>query len=283
MTDKEIRRLARERLAENTDIVIISIIYFFSIVIMLHMCEAFVSSVIKMFMDPDYSFFGSLFDGISFSDLLLLVIRMLMYYVLIAIIQNILLRYYINMNDGGESERFVSRHWSRMISPCLLGSMKMLFYKLLVTSPLFFGIYGIQHFRTKGISEQLTMIDLVCFMLCIGFSIVWAGELVHYFISLSLVKYIYAINPRANFFDACDLSVKLMDGKHMRVMSFWFGMLPYIFPAFFVYPLLLIYPFVTEAKLIFCHEIMGSYWQDKIPAMARRWDRQQKRLSRNRV
>ena len=44
--------------------------------------------------------------------------------------------------------------------------------------------------------------------------------------------------------------------------------------------LLLFYPYMLEVKLLFAREIIGDYWQDKIPAMARRWERQQERLTR---
>lgn len=281
MTDKEIRQLARERLTENSDIVIISIIYFFSTIALIYFFETFITAVIRLFADSDYQLYKSLFDGVSFSEIMMLILRITMYYLMVTLIRNILLRYFINMNEGCEAERFISVHWSRLLNPCLRGSFKLLLYKTLVTLPLFFGIYGINYFRNKGLSSQLTLLDLVCFMLCIGFSIVWVGELIHYFISLSLVQYIIAINPRANFFDACDLSVKLMDGKHSRVITFWMQTLPMLLlPCILVYPVLLVCPYIVECKLIFAREVMGDYWQDKIPSMARRWERQQARLKR---
>ena len=280
MTDKEIRVLARERLAENTDIVVISIVYYFSVITMIHMIESFITSVIRMFEDPSYSFFSSMGD-LPKPGLFLVVLRLTLYFCIITVIENVLLRYFINMNSGGQAELFTSLHWRRLIRPCLNGSIFLLLYKILVSLPLLVSVHGVMYFRNKSISDTLTLTDLVLFMLCIGFSLVWIGALLHYFISLSLVPYIYAINPRVNFFDACDLSVKLMDGKHLRVIIFWLRILPYMLPAVFVYPLLLIYPYIMEVKLIFSKEIIGSYWQDKIPAMARRWERQQARLKRS--
>ena len=282
MTDRELRRSAAKMLTKNTDVVTLAIIYFFSTAVGIFLIETFISVVMRMFNDPEYSFFKQFKGQLGKTDIFLICARLLVYFIVFSLIQNVLLRYFINMTDGGDSDRFISMHWSRLLSPCLRGSLELLLYKLMVASPLAIWIWGIHHFREKGVSEQLSMLDLVCFMLCIGFTIVWFGELVHYFISLSLVKYIFAINPRANFFDACDLSVKLMDGKHSRVISFWLHMVPYIVPGVLVYPLVVIYPFVTEANLLFCRSIMGDYWQDKIPAMARRWERQQARLKGNR-
>ncbi len=280
MTDKEIRVLARERLAENTDVAVIAIVYFFGAITVIHLFECFITAVMNMFVDPYYSFLTNFGGNISRSDIFLLIVRFLIYFCFITSIETVLIRYFINMNGSSEADRFTTRNWSRIVIPCVQGAIKLLLYKILVSLPLFLSIQGIIHFRNKSITSQLKMTDLVFFMLCIGFLLVWIGELVHYYVSLSLVPYIFAINPRANFFDACDLSVKLMDGKHLRVAVFWLHFLPYMLPCVLVYPLLLFYPYMLEVKLLFAREIIGDYWQDKIPAMARRWERQQERLTR---
>ena len=282
MTDKEIRKLTIARLMENTDIVSLSVVYYFSAVVLVALIEGAFTLLVRLVTDRRFMAFGFIRGLGMGTNLLLLVVRLVIYFIMLTLISSGLTRYYINMNDSADSGRFVSMHWGRLLSPCLKGSLKLLFYKLLVASPLLLGVYGVLYFRNKGRSVELTILDLMCFMLCIGFTLVWTGEIVHYFTSLSLVKYIIAINPRADFFDACDLSVKLMDGKHSRVYSFTMALVPYALPGLLVYPLVIIFPFVFEARLLFAKEIMGSYWQDKIPAMARRWERQQARLKRQR-
>lgn len=280
MTDKEIRKTAMRRITHSSDIITLSSVYFFFTFTTVMLFEDFIMSSFALFGNDDFTFKNVLrgrnmpLSGMFFA------LRLLVYFIAISSVSKILLRYFINMNAEGDADRFTRMHWGRLLPPSIKGSVLMLLYKLMVSSPLIVGIGGILHFRDKGMSEQLSFGDLVLFMLSIGFTIVWAGELVHYFISLSLVKYIIAINPRANFFDACDLSVKLMDGKHQRYFEHLISLLPCLLPAVFIYPLLIIYPFMIEANLLFAKEIMGDYWQDKIPTMARRWERQQERLRR---
>ena len=182
------------------------------------------------------------------------------------------------MIDGQDStDRYTSGHWRKLLLPSVKCSFMMLAYKALVASPLALGVYGVYYFHGLSTRGEIRLAEMVGFMLSIGFTIVWLGELVHYYISLSLVKYIIQINPRANFFDACDLSVMLMEGKHMRIIWFNITMIPQLLLCVLIYPVLLVYPYITECRLLIAKDIMGKYWQDKIPAMARRWEKQMKR------
>lgn len=280
MTEKEIRKTAMLRITRNTDIITLSSVYFFFMIAVMLLVEDFVTSSISIFGNYEFTVKNVLRGRGTPTAVMFLIFRLLVYYIGISLVSRVLLRYFINMNSGAGADRFTRMHWGRLLPPSIKGSVYILLYKLMVASPLAVGIGGILYYRQKGMSEQLSLCDLVLFMLSIGFTIVWAGELVHYYVSLFLVKYIIAINPRANFFDACDLSVKLMDGKHQRYFEHMFGLIPCMLPAVLIYPLFIIYPYMTEANLLFAKEIMGDYWQDKIPTMARRWERQQERLRR---
>jgi hypothetical protein len=168
---------------------------------------------------------------------------------------------------------YINKHFSRTILPAIKTAWGVAFMRLIVFSPITVSIYGICHFARIGFRGEITMFGLVCFMLAIGFTIVWAGVSIHYAMSLSLVKYISMLNPRANFFDSCDLSVKLMEGKHYRLMSLYVTFLPLILLLPFCYPLIALIPYVVACDMRLAKEIMGDFWQDKLPAMTKRWTR----------
>ena len=79
------------------------------------------------------------------------------------------------------------------------------------------------------------------------------------------------LNPRTNIFDACDLSVRLMDGQHGRYISFLLSFVMYVPALLLVYPVFIIYPYFRLSYIVFLQDIMGSYWQDKMPSMIKRW------------
>ncbi len=274
-TNKEIRQEAAQVLMKSSDIAAVGTIFMLAAVVMVILLEAMIFYASKLLGIEGYQPLETEFYTGFSAGMILLVIRLVIYNELLIGMSYMVHRYFINITQGTpQVAKYMSHHMKKMFLPNLVCGIKLMIYKLMLCLPLFIGIFGISHYYHKGITGDISMSGLVIFMLCIGFSIVWVGELVHYFTSLSLVKYIIQLNPRANFFDACDLSVKLMAGRHREVASFIIGSLPVLLPCVLIYPIALVYPFVTECRTILAREIMGDHWQDKIPAMAKRWEKQ---------
>ena len=274
-TNREIRREAAEKLAAGSDVAAVGTIFFFAALAMMMLLETVIYFAAKLLgmtkyepLDPE------LYTSMSTGAILLLT-RLVIYYILLTAVSYMIRRYFINIAQGTQQVvKYMSRHMRRLFLPSMVCGIKLMVYKLMLCFPLAIGVYGIDHYYSKGMTGNIKMTGLMMFMLCIGFSLVWLGELVHYFISLSLVKYIIELNPRANFFDACDLSVKLMDGKHREVIVFAIELLPAVLLCVLIYPAAAVYPYITECRTILAREIMGDHWQDKIPAMAKRWEKQ---------
>lgn len=121
--------------------------------------------------------------------------------------------------------------------------------------------------------ENLNTAILIVFMLSLGFTLVWIGFWIKYCISLCLAPYIMTLSPKMDPFDACDLSCRLMDGKHTVYISFWFYNLRYILPCALVFPAFICVPRVQISYTVFVRELLGMYWQDKYPLMIERWKR----------
>jgi hypothetical protein len=275
LTNKKIQQLAYEKMRKSCDTMLIASIYFFILPILILLVESLIY-IIAMILDIDYRIFDFSYYTQSVARVWFLVLRLCLYFSLISSQLYLIRRYFISAeNEDHSVQQYVAGHLRTILIPSVKCSAKLLALKLLVISPAAVGIYGIYYFGQKGNTGEITLFGLICFMLSIGFTIVWIGISVHYFMSLSMVKYINQLNPRSNFFDACDLSVKLMDGKHSRLISFYASLLWCLPFALLLYPLILIVPFFAECRLIFAEQIMGKYWQDKLPAMARRWKKQQ--------
>ena len=92
-----------------------------------------------------------------------------------------------------------------------------------------------------------------------------------HWLTMEMPTWAHTLNPRTNIFDACDLSVRLMDGQHGRYISFLLSFVMYIPALLLVYPVFIIYPYFRLSYIVFLQDIMGSYWQDKMPSMIKRW------------
>ena len=280
VTNKEIRREALKKVMMTSDIAAIGTIYVLAAGTFVILAETLIMNLSKMFGFTGYKPLEPEYYTQPSAGAVLIGVRLVLYYVLMMAAAYMVRRYFINLTEGTQTvTRYMSRHVRRLFLPSFLSGVKLMLYKLMLASPLGIGIYGIVHFYRKGVTGEIRMTGLVLFMLSIGFSIVWFGELVHYFLSLSLFKYIIELNPRVNFFDACDLSVKLMEGRHRRLLLFMLSLLPYMLLCVFIYPTAAVYPYVTECRMLLAKEIMGDHWQDKLPAMAKRWEKQQARAN----
>ena len=283
MSDREIRKLALRKLIDGSDMAIISTLYFFTAVIFVTLTEILIYILLRMAGIDKYHPLDPDLYRRSRVALILLLIRGGIYIMLFSGLMFLVCRSFINFSSDTKGKgvgRFLSGHAKRLLLPSLRSNARLMMLKVLVASPLSVSIYGIVHYFQLGARGGVGMMGLFCFMLSIGFTIIWTGVLMRYYLSLCLVPYIIDLNPRANLFDACDLSIKLMEGKHMRVVIFMISLLPVLLPCLLVYPSLIIYPYLTECRLLLAKDIMGSYWQDKIPAMAKRWEKQMERLSK---
>ena len=273
MTSKQIKRAAASQLRQNFEGISMAVLNQFALITFMLMIEALIYITSEL-SDIDYRPLQISYYRESRVRIFTMCGRMLGYLFLNSVLVYIQRRRFINTGeDGGVVERYIAMHPKRIMLPGVKLSIQLLFYKILVLSPMLIGIYGVLHFSSKEVVSSISLFGMVCFMLSIGFSIVWLGVCIHYFMSLSLVPFISQLNPRANFFDACDLSVKLMESKHMRLVSFYISWLPWLPLAVLIYPLIFIYPYYSAAQVILAREIMGDYWQDKLPAMARRWQK----------
>lgn len=277
LTNRQIKREALSRIKQNPERMIIPTLYAFTTFIFILLIEALIYASAHL-AGIDYRPVDSDYYRGSVYRIGLPILRLFVYHVIVSSNMYFIRRSFIGSGDPGRLiEHYISGHIRRILLPCIIRSVTLILYKLLVLSPISVGIYGIYYFGRIQNMREINLFGLMCFMLSVGFTIVWLGVCIHYFMSLSLVKYISELNPRANFFDACDLSVKLMEGQHYRLISFYISMLPVFLTAVAVYPLLLIMPFFMESRMILSQQIMGDYWQDKLAAMARRWEKQQER------
>lgn len=166
---------------------------------------------------------------------------------------------------------YIQNNFIKIYTRSLYTSLVTGMLKIIAATPIAIGVYEIYYWGWVCKLDELTSIGLFCFMLSLGFTFVWTGVFLHYCVSLSLTNYIMTLNPRANIFDACDLSVKLMEGKHERYVRFVFSFLKFIPLLLFVYPVFVLVPYYVFSRLTFIEDIMGIYWQDKMPAMIQRW------------
>ena len=79
------------------------------------------------------------------------------------------------------------------------------------------------------------------------------------------------LNPRTNIFDACDLSVRLMDGKHVRYITFVASYLKFLPFMLLIYPFFGVYPYFKVSYSLFMYELLGDKNHDKMPGMIKRW------------
>lgn len=285
MTNRELKKAAMKRIEKNSDSAAISTLFFFTAVVTAVLAELGLTIVFRMAGYRDYFVFSLDFYRQNRWAVMLLILRAAVYGVVFSVLKYLICRNFIGFDyeerDGRiHTKRFLTGHVRRLIVPSLVADISLLALKLIAVSPALVSSYLMVRFYRSGVHGELKLGFLFAFMLATGFTLVWLAVTVKYYVSLCLVPYIVELNPRANFFDACDLSVKLMEGRHMRVAAMMVSLLPLLLCGLLFYPLLVIYPYITECRLLLAKDIMGSYWQDKIPAMARRWEKQMKRLGR---
>ncbi len=274
LTNSQIKKKALERLKGKWGTTI-SFSVFKSAFLLIFVTVELLLYVIFRHIGIEYSFYPSFLLGTGLGRFMLSV-RILLLLFLFTPEYYILRRLMIDIYEGNnfvETRRYIQYN-SRKIHPkSTLASVLPTMLKFFAAIPLLIGAAGIYYFGFKHSGDTLTTVDLFLFMLSIGFSIVWTGVFIHYCISLTMTKYIMSLNPRANVFDACDLSVKLMDGNHGRYLSLLLSFAKYIPLLLLIYPYFVFEPYFKMTFIAFAEDVMRSYWQDKYPAMIKRWNK----------
>ncbi len=174
------------------------------------------------------------------------------------------------------TRQYLFAHTNEFIRISLRSSAVINFMKLCMLIPALLSSYLIFRWSIRNRTEELTSIGLFVFMICIGFTLIWLGVFVKYCASLALAPYIMSLNPRTSVFDACDLSAKLMEGHYGQYFSLICSFLPLVPLVLLIYPFFLIYPYWAVSYNSMIKDIMGDYWQDKMPSMIRRWQKYRK-------
>ncbi|MBQ8119760.1 MAG: hypothetical protein IJ172_03160 [Ruminococcus sp.] len=190
--------------------------------------------------------------------------------------RTVLRRMFVDITVGKDyilTRQYIFAHTNEFIKISLRSSLVMNFLKLVMFSPIVLSGYLIYMWGQRNRTDELTSLGLFVFMLCIGFTIIWTGIFIKYCASLALAPYIMSLNPRTNVFDACDLSAKLMDGHYGQYFSLLLSFVVYLPLMVLIYPIFVLYPFWAASYDTLIKDIMGDYWQDKMPAMIRRWQK----------
>lgn len=190
--------------------------------------------------------------------------------------RTVLRRMFVDITVGKDyilTRQYIFAHTNEFIKISLRSSLVMNFLKLVMFSPIVLSGYLIYMWGQRNRTDELTSLGLFVFMLCIGFTIIWTGIFIKYCASLALAPYIMSLNPRTNVFDACDLSAKLMDGHYGQYFSLLLSFAVYLPLMVLIYPIFVLYPFWAASYDTLIKDIMGDYWQDKMPAMIRRWQK----------
>lgn len=272
MTDKEIKELAKKRLKANGGDCISLMIVMFAFLIFVFLFEISTYLILKEVG------LGKIFHLnyilANKSVMCYWVIKLFLFFVILMPEFAIIKRQFIDVSRGEnfiETRQYISAHSREYYRRSLKSAFIYNMIKLFVAVPIFIGIYGIYYWGWVCKLNELTSMGLFFFMLSVGFTVVWIGVFGHYCMSLALTPYIMSLNPKANIFDACDLSVRLMDGHHYRYAMFLLSFCIYIPTIVFIYPVFAIYPYFQICYTVLMEEILGEYWQDKMPAMIKRW------------
>lgn len=272
MTDREIKLEAKRRLKQNGAGAVVISFFSMCIPVFLLFCEVTVYLVLRNVGWAWLYYPQSLVT--SHIARTYWIFKLILLMILLLPEKAVLRRIFIDVVAKGDifdSRQFIFTHSASFYMGSFYSAFIYNLVKFFMFLPAVIGSYGAYHWWRLCRVNDLTSPRLFLFMLSMGFTVIWLGIFVHYCISLSLTPYIMALNPRSNVFDACDLSVRLMDGHHLRYIAFIFSFLKYI-PAFiFVYPVFVFYPYFKVSYLILMEDILGDYWRDKMPGMIKRW------------
>lgn len=277
MKRNEITDLAKRRLKSGVGDCVTLTVFFLAMLVFVVLCEVSVYQILRM------AGWEWIFDITQFGKSLAVtgywIFNLLLIFPLLVSQLWTQRRLFIDVAQGTSyvpAIQYINYHSKTYYFNSIYSSVVFNLIKLFAAVPLGIGIYEVYYWGWVCKLDTLTSSGLFMFMLFIGFSVVWLGVLVHYYISLSLTPFIMALNPRTNIFDACDLSVKLMDGKHGSYIFFILSFVKYVPSFVFIYPIFAFYPYFKICYILYMEDNLGTYCQDKMPGMIKRWKKYRK-------
>lgn len=274
MSNKEIKKLAYSRLSGRWGTALSMAMFRIAFILAFVLSEVLIYTIFRN-MGIKYDLTPSYVIGTHLGRIMMFIRAVLLVLLFIPesyVMRRLMLDLYLGRNFV-DTWRYIQYNVRRLNPKIIAGSLVPILLKLAVLAPLGLGVYGIYYWGWLRSGDSLTTLGLFVFMLSIGFTIVWTGVLIYYSISLMLTKYILALNPRANALEACRLSMRLMDGQHSRYIGFLLSFVAYLPLIVMIYPILAIEPYFRMSEMTFAQDVMGSYWQDKYPAMIHRWSK----------
>lgn len=272
MNNKEIRQAAAQRIAKNSGNCISLTAFMFAVFVFLGLCELTLWLIFKQ-LGWGYVF---TFAGLKkyASVKIFWIINAMLVLPFAAFEMWTVRRLFVDISRNENyvaTRQYINAHSFTYYRKTIFASLIINSLKFFSAVPLIICIHGVYYWGYICKLSELTSMGLLCFMFSLGLSLVMLGLTVHYWISLALAPYIMTLNPRTNVFDACDLSVRLMDGQHGRYIYFMLSFAKFIPAMLFIYPFFGIYPFYRMCYIVLMEDILGDYWQDKMPGMIKRW------------
>ncbi|MBO4866480.1 MAG: hypothetical protein J5582_07910 [Ruminococcus sp.] len=273
LSNAEIRHFAAQRIARRSGDSISLMIYQFSIVALILLCEA---TLYLLLRSVGYTWLYSIKELLELrgTTWLFWISKSMFEFTLASPFFNLVRRLYLDIAMGSdltETRKYVAAHSVKYYSNSFYASFIQLMLKLIAITPAFITAYSAHYWVQIIRLSELTSGALLSLMASLSMTAVWLFLAIRYYISLALTPYIMALNPRSNVYDACDLSIRLMDGKHGRYISFMAHFIKFIPAMLLVYPYLAIYPYFKVSYSMFVRELLGERNQDKLPGMIKRW------------
>lgn len=273
LTNAEIRHRATRRIASRSGDSISLMIYQFSIIALILLCE---STLYLLLRSVGYTWLYSIKELIAFrgTTWLFWVSKTMFEFTLASPFFCLIRRLYLDVAMGSdikETRKYVAAHSVKYYSSSFYAAFIQLMLKLIAITPAFITAYSAHYWIQVIRLSDLTSAALLSLMASLSMTAVWLFLAIRYYISLSLTPFIMALNPRCNVYDACDLSVRLMEGKHGRYIAFMAHFIKFIPAMLLVYPYLAIYPYFKVSYSMFVRELLGERNQDKLPGMIKRW------------
>ena len=271
MSDTEIRHAAARKLANNSGDCFSLMMFQFSLIALVLLCE---STLYLALRSVGYNWLYSIKALMSWkaSTWLFWVSKTLFELSVTSPFFGLVRRLYVDIaadNDMSETRAYISAHSVKYYSNTFYNTFILLFIKLTALTPGLLFAYNIYYWSVQITLHELSSAALFALTASLSMTAVWTFLTARYFISLSLTPYIIALNPRMNIFDACDLSVKLMEDKHGRYISFVIYFVKFLPTLIFVYPIFAFYPYFKVSYSLFMREMLGDRSTDKLPGMIR--------------
>lgn len=273
VTDTEIKKLSAQRYADNSGDCVALMIYQYSVITFILLAEY---AAYYIFKNVGYDWFYSFKELVHGNSMtwIFWICKSVIELALVSPGNNLIRRLYLDVamgRDITESRRYITAHSMKYFSKACYCAFVQWFIKITALIPGILAVCGINYWAHEITINELTSGALFCLTACLSISATWAFLAVKYYISLAMTPYIMALNPRTNIFDACDLSVRLMDGKHVRYITFVASYLKFLPFMLLIYPFFGVYPYFKVSYSLFMYELLGDKNHDKMPGMIKRW------------